>query len=56
MKNSNSSFGSALKGMLLGLAVGSVATMVLSNKNSVKKIKKTVENAGENICSMFKMN
>ena len=56
MKNENKSFGSALKGMVLGVAVGSIATMVMSNSNATKKLKKTAKNTAENISSMFKMN
>lgn len=50
------SFGSAIKGMAVGLAVGSLATMVLTNNKATKKLKKNATNAVENISSMFKMN
>lgn len=56
MKSENKSFGSAVKGMMLGLAVGSIATMVISNNKTTQKIKKTAKNTAENITSMFKMN
>ena len=56
MKNENKSFGSAVKGMVLGVAVGSLATMVLTNNKTTKKLKKSAENKLENISSMFKMN
>ncbi len=56
MKNSNKSFGSAVKGMALGLAIGSLATMVLSSNKATGKLKKTAENTAENISSLFKMN
>ena len=56
MKTGNKSFGSAVKGMMLGVAVGSIATMVISNNNTAKKLKKTAKNTAENISSMFKMN
>jgi gas vesicle protein len=56
MKNENKSFGSALKGMMLGVAVGSIATMVISNNKTTKKIKKNAKNTAESIATMFKMN
>ena len=56
MKSENKSFGSALKGMILGVAVGSVATMVISNNKAVKKIKKDARTTAESISSLFKMN
>lgn len=52
MKN----FGTAIKSIAVGLTVGALATMVLSNNRTSKKIKKTVENTADNITSMFKMN
>ncbi len=56
MKNENKSFGSAVKGMMLGVAVGSIATMVISSNKATKKLKRTAKNTAENISSMFKMN
>ncbi len=55
MKNSNKSFTSALKGLMLGLTVGTVATMVFSSNSASRKLKKTATNTAENITSMFKM-
>lgn len=54
--NKKSSFGSAIKGMALGLTVGTIATMIFTNKKTSNKIKKATENTVENISSMFKMN
>lgn len=56
MKNGNKSFGSAVKGMMLGVAVGSIATMVISNNKATKKIKKNAKTTAESIATMFKMN
>ena len=56
MKNEGSSFGNTIKGLALGITVGAIATMLLSNNSTTKKIKKAVENTGESISSMFKMN
>ena len=56
MKNEKKSFGSAFRGMVLGVAVGSLATMVLTNNKTTKKLKKTAENKLDNFTSMFKMN
>jgi len=56
MKNENKSFGSAVKGMMLGVAVGSIATMVITNNKASKKIKKNAKNTAESIATMFKMN
>ena len=50
------SIGSTIKGMAIGLTIGALATMVLSNDKSTKKLKKTAENTAESITSMFKMN
>lgn len=52
MKN----LGTAIKGIAVGLTVGALATMVLSNNKSAKKLKKTAENTADNITSMFKLN
>ena len=52
MKN----LGAAIKGIFVGLTVGALATMVLSNDKSARKMKKTAENTAESISSMFKMN
>ena len=54
--NSNKSLSSAIKGLALGITVGSIATMILSNDKTTKKFKKTAENTVENISSMFKIN
>ncbi len=56
MKKNNNSFSSAIKGLALGLTVGTIATMIFSNDLATKKLKKTAENTAENITSMFKMN
>ena len=56
MKNENKSFGSAVKGMMLGVAVGSIATMVITNNKASKKIKKNAKNTAESIATMFNMN
>lgn len=56
MKNENKSFGSAVKGMMLGVAVGSIATMVISNNKAAKKLKKNAKNTAESLATMFKMN
>ena len=55
MKN-NKSITSAIKGMVIGLTVGTVATMIFSSNSATRKIKKTASNTAENITSMFKMN
>ena len=56
MKNGNKSFKSAVKGMMLGVAVGSIATMVISSNKATKMLKKSAKNTAENISSLFKMN
>ena len=53
--NNNKSFSSAIKGLALGVTVGTIATMILSSNKSTKKIKKAAENTVENISSLFKM-
>ena len=54
--NTKKSFSSAIKGLTLGLAIGTLATMVLSSSKSTNKLKKTAENTAENISTLFKMN
>lgn len=56
MKNENKSFGSAVKGMLLGVTVGSIATMIFVSSKGAQKVKKGAKNVAEGISSMFKMN
>ena len=56
MKNECSGFGNTVKGLALGMVVGAIASMLLSNCSATKKIKKVMENTGESISSMFKMN
>ena len=56
MKNTESSFGNTIKNMAIGVTIGAIATMLLSNNKATKKMKKAMENTGESISSMFKMN
>ena len=49
-------FTSNVKYMLLGIAVGAAATIMVANSPKItNKIKDTTENTSENICSMFKI-
>lgn len=56
MKNTESSFGSTIKNMAIGATIGAIATMLISNNNASKKVKKAIENTTDCISSMFKMN
>lgn len=54
--NSYNMFTNGIKYMLIGMAIGAVATVAIaSNQKVANKIKNTTENATENISSMFKI-
>ena len=54
--NSYKLFTNSIKYMMIGMAIGAVATVAIaSNQKATKLIKDTTENATENISSMFKI-
>lgn len=55
MEKEKSGFGKMLKGFAIGTILGVAATMVISNTNIPEKIKKSAENMGESMSSMFKL-
>ena len=56
MNSNNKTVSNIVKGMAMGIALGSVATMVITNrKDLTKKIKKVAENTTDGVSSMFKM-
>lgn len=56
MNSNNKTVSNIVKGMAMGIALGSVATMVITNrKDLTKKIKKVAENTTDGVSSIFKM-
>lgn len=55
MEKEKSGVGKAIKGFAVGALLGAVATMVISNTSIPEKIKKSAENVGESMSSMFKI-
>ena len=45
-----------LSGLLIGSALGTVATIIITNKNLTNKFKNSPEAIAENITSLFKIN
>ena len=56
MSSNNKTASNIIKGMAMGIALGSVVTMAITNKKDLtKKIKKVAENTTEGVSSMFRM-
>ncbi|MGM9645708.1 MAG: hypothetical protein ACI3XS_03360 [Eubacteriales bacterium] len=56
MSSNHKTASNIIKGMAMGIALGSVVTMAITNKKDLsKKIKKVAENTTEGVSSMFKM-
>ena len=56
MNNEKKSFGSMLKGLVVGMTIGAVTTIFVTNNKISKKVKNASENTIDNVTSMFKMN
>ena len=57
MNSQNKSASGIIKGMMIGIALGTAATIAITNKDEIaKKVKKAAESATDNISSMFGSN